>query len=182
MGSLPYNLRVNVAVPFPALVAGAAGIKVIKTNGIWTIQPDFSTLAPQVPAQAQYPTTFLEIWNSQTGVYSTVSFSTLMGVANALVYTIVTAAGTYNVSLTDTVVLINKTVSAPNTVQLPASATRLGAPVFVKDLKGDASANIITVAAFGAELIDGLASMPINSDYGGLKFWPLLTGGWFLAA
>ena len=182
MGSLPYNLRVNVAVPFPALVAGAAGLKVTKTNGIWTIQPDFSTLTQQIPTTSQYANTFVEIWNSQTGVYSIVSFTTLMGVAAAQAYTIVTAAGTYNVLPADTVVLINKTVSAPNTVQLPASATRSGAPVFVKDLKGDASGNIITVAAFGAELIDGLASMPINSNYGGLKFWPLLTGGWFLAA
>lgn len=181
MGSLPYNLRVNVTVPFPALVAGAAGLKVLKTNGIWTIQPDFSTLTAQTPVIAQYPTTFIEVWNSQTGIYSVVSFSTLLSVAVAVAYTIVTAAGTYVVLSTDNLVLINKTVGAANNVQLPAAASRLGAPVVVKDIKGDAAANNITILPFGAELIDGLANVPINSNYGGYRLWPLLTGGWFIA-
>lgn len=35
--TLPANIRVNVAAPFPVLVQGAAGIAVAKQNGVWTI-------------------------------------------------------------------------------------------------------------------------------------------------
>jgi hypothetical protein len=178
---LPYNLRVNVAVPFPALVTGAAGIKVTKTNGIWTIQPDFSTLNQVVPPVGQYPVTFVEVWNSTTGIYSAISLTNFIAQAAAIAYTVVTAAGTYNVLTADVILLINKTVPAANTVQLPFSVTRNGAPIVIKDGKGDGATNLITILPAGAELIDGLASVQINSNYGGFRLWPLTTGGWFLS-
>jgi hypothetical protein len=31
------NIRVNVGVPFPALVTGGSGITITKVNGVWTI-------------------------------------------------------------------------------------------------------------------------------------------------
>jgi hypothetical protein len=35
--ALPANIRVNLAVPFPAMVQGGGGIGVTKVNGVWTI-------------------------------------------------------------------------------------------------------------------------------------------------
>lgn len=35
--SIVPNIRVNVGVPFPALVTGGSGIGVTKTNGVWTV-------------------------------------------------------------------------------------------------------------------------------------------------
>lgn len=107
---------------------------------------------------------------SLDGIYAPVSL------LNAVT---VTAAGTYSVQPTDSVVLINKSVAAANSVQLPVAASRSGLPVTVKDLKGDAATNVITVLPAGSETIDGLASVPINSNYGAYKFWPV-AGGWVI--
>lgn len=177
MGSLPYNIRVNVSVPFPALVRGAAGLKVTKTNGIWTIQPDFSALAPGIPPQSQFVDSYLEVWNSQTGIYSTVSFASLQSLIGVLSYTNVTAAGTYTALITDNILLINRDVPAAGSVQLPLSAKRSGFEIIVKDLAGNASQYPTTVLFTGGELCDGLSQVQINSDYGAYKFAPL-DAGW----
>jgi hypothetical protein len=180
MAGLPYNVRVNVNMPFPTLVAGAAGIKVTKKNGIWTIQPDFSGLSSGVPPQSQYGVSFIEVWNSLTGVYTTVSFSTLQSIAGSLSYTLVTSSGTYTALSSDNILLINRTVPSAGTVQLPLSASRSGFAVVVKDFAGDAgsSSHTTTVLFSGSELCDGLSSVVINSDYGAYKFLPLTSGGW----
>lgn len=188
MGSLPYNLRVNVAVPFPALVAGAAGIRVNKSNGIWTIAPDFSVLAEQTPPVIQYGVSFLEVWNSQTGVYSRVSFSTLAAISGggggggtANVYTTVTAAGVYNASAGDTYLLIKRTVAAAGGVRLPLASSRGNVPIVIKDETGDGASHITTVTFTGGETCDGLSSVVINTNWGGYKFAPLPTGNWTIS-
>jgi hypothetical protein len=48
--ALPPNIRVNVQVPFPALVTGAGSISIAKASGIWTVSLN-ATLA----AAAIYP-------------------------------------------------------------------------------------------------------------------------------
>jgi len=176
MAGLPYNLRVNVNVPFPALVTGAAGIKVTKVNGIWTIKPDFSALAPQVPAANQYATTYIEIWNSNSGVYSLVSFATLSFAASAISPTIVNTAGNYAAQSTDTLIMINAIVPQ---VLLQPSANRNGAPIAVKALAGAAAAaNNITVTPNGTETIDGLSNYVISTNLGYTpKLYPI-AGGW----
>lgn len=78
--------------------------------------------------------------------------------------TVVTAAGTYAVLTTDCVVIINKTVGAATTVNL-SSTLQTGRVVIVKDGKGDANANNITVAGNGKN-IDGAATATINTNYG----------------
>jgi hypothetical protein len=180
MAGLPYNVRVNVNVPFPALVRGAAGLKVTKQNGIWTIQPDFSGLNQGTPPPNQFGVSFLEVWNSQTGVYSTVSFATLQSIVGVIAYKIVTQAGTYAAQSSDNILLINRTVPAAGSVQLPLSASRNGFAITVKDLAGNASTYPTTVLFSGGEFCDGLASVPINADYGAYKFVPLTSGGWVI--
>lgn len=190
MGSLPYNLRVNVNVPFPALVAGAAGIRVKKTNGIWTIAPDFSALAPQTPPSTQYNVSYLEVWNSQTGVYSLVSIGTLISIGGgggggggggANVYTPVTAAGTYIPLSTDTYLLIDRLVPAAGGVRLPLASSRAGVPMVVKDMVGDAVAHPTSVTFTGGETCDGQTTIVINSSYGGYRFAPLPAGNWTIS-
>lgn len=76
---------------------------------------------------------------------------------------VVTAAGTITVSTTDILIVVNKTVGAATTVTLPASPTteRL---VMVKDGKGDALANNITIDGNG-KTIDGAATLVIYTNY-----------------
>ena len=85
-------------------------------------------------------------------------------VANQLVITrVVTAAGTVTVANTDYIVIVNKTVGAATTVDLPTGITNT---VFeIKDGKGDANTNNITVTP-AAGNIDGSATYVISTAYG----------------
>jgi hypothetical protein len=76
---------------------------------------------------------------------------------------VVTAAGAVTVGATDDVVIVNKTVGAATTVNLPAGVTKRR--YIIKDGKGDAAANNITITP-AAGTIDGAATLVINTNYG----------------
>ena len=90
-----------------------------------------------------------------------------------------TVAGDYNVT-SEPVLLINKAVPAAHNINLPASAVRLGIGIRIKDIAGNDAANVATIVPNGAEKIDGLNSLPINSNYGGFYLVPL-AGGWYIS-
>jgi len=75
-----------------------------------------------------------------------------------------TDSGNYTVSTTETVIVINKGTGAATTVTLPSSPNtdRL---LVIKDGKGDAAANNITISGNGKN-IDGSASVTISTNYG----------------
>jgi len=93
--------------------------------------------------------------------------------------TIITAAGTVTVSATQPGVAIDKTVGAATTVQLPPAASRNGLPVIVKDMKGDANTNTITVLPDAGDAlgIDGNANDVIAINKASRTYRPI-TGGW----
>jgi len=78
-----------------------------------------------------------------------------------------TDSGGYTVGTTETVVVINKGTGASTTVTLPSSPNtdRL---LIIKDGKGDANTNNITVSGNGKN-IDGSSSNTINTSYGVLR-------------
>lgn len=76
---------------------------------------------------------------------------------------IVTAAGAITVTTADYLVIVNKSVGAASAVALPAGA--LGQVFVIKDGKGDAGANNITITP-AAGTIDGGATLVISSNYG----------------
>ena len=65
------------------------------------------------------------------------------------------------------------------TINMPASASRGGLPLTIKDVTGNAAANPITVARAGAETIDGLTSYPLDAAYAAATFVPK-TGGYLV--
>ena len=75
---------------------------------------------------------------------------------------VVTAAGAVTVSATDSIVVVNKTVGAATTVNLPAGVT--GRVYTIKDGKGDALVNNITLTP-AAGNIDGAGTYPMNLNY-----------------
>ena len=170
--SLPYNLRVNTAVPFPALVAGASGIKVTKQNGIWTIAPDY-TVFPQVTTITDPANTYVLVWNIVSGIFSLVPAS---AVNSSKVVKTLTAAGPYTALPTDEVLIINQIVGAAFTVNVDWS-TRTK-PLRVVDGKGDAATNNITItpATGQTQLAAVNFSYVIDGNGGSITLTPLPNG------
>jgi hypothetical protein len=105
-------------------------------------------------------------------------------------YWAITTAGTTNILRGTSVVTINVNgnvnVQLPSAKQNPAGpqavpGSFIGAPVTILDLGGFAPGAVYTILPFGAELIDGLASIVISSQYGLYQLQPnLISGGWNL--
>lgn len=77
---------------------------------------------------------------------------------------VVTAAGAVTVARTDYIIVVNKTVGAATTVNLPAAPV-VGEMFIIKDGRGDAGANNITITP-AAGNIDGAGTLVINTNFG----------------
>jgi hypothetical protein len=101
-------------------------------------------------------------------------------ISTGLVEREVTAAGTVTVTNDDAdIILINKTVGAATTVNLPDPSTA-SKKVRIVDRKYDAATNNITITSLGtSKLIMGAASYTIDSNGGSIELKPLADGtGW----
>ncbi len=184
--TLPANIRVNVRAPFPTQVKGASFISVSKANGVWTITPNYLVLGQNINVS---PTQVIALQDQVTGVWSFIG-AALFAASALSSYRVVTTAGAVNILSTDIVILLEKSPSGTSTINLPASATRAGAPVAVKDLTGDANANNVTFVPFTGETIDGFSAAAaaangvalIDVNYGFKKLFPLAIGGWYVGS
>ncbi|CAN5345656.1 hypothetical protein BH09PSE2_BH09PSE2_20750 [soil metagenome] len=77
---------------------------------------------------------------------------------------VVTAAGAISAALSDQIIVVNKTIGSPTTLNLPASPAT-GQVFRIKDGAGDAATNPITLTP-AAGTIDGLATLDIATNYG----------------
>lgn len=76
---------------------------------------------------------------------------------------VITAAGAVTVTNADEIIILNKTSGAATAVNLPAGVT--GAVYTIKDGKGDAASNNITITP-AAGNIDGSATYVLTANYG----------------
>lgn len=91
-----------------------------------------------------------------------------------------TPASPYIVPITVSRALFDKTVGAASGAQLGLASTYY-LPVLIKDLKGDASINNITISFTGGELCEGLSTLTITTDYGYYWLNPIPGGGgWYI--
>jgi len=102
----------------------------------------------------------------------------------------ITAAGTVAVSRGTNLITLN--VNASVTLNLPSAKASPQSPqaipgqwvlipLTIVDIGGFAAANTYTINPFGAELISGLATIRLASNYGAFLLKPILeTGGWTL--
>lgn len=80
---------------------------------------------------------------------------------------VVTAAGAVTVSIADYNIIVNKGTGAATIVNIPV-ATFVGQTYIIKDGKGDASSNNITITPNSAN-IDGASTLVISTNYGHAK-------------
>lgn len=81
--------------------------------------------------------------------------------------TVFTSSGNYTVTATDRFILVNKAVGSATQVILPALVST-GRRLTVKDAKGDAGSNAITVLSAGTDNLDGASNAVIGTNYGSL--------------
>ena len=101
---------------------------------------------------------------------------------------IITAGATsispYQVAITDTRILFNKTLGSASYAVVPLAASMeypLG--IFFKDLKGDAATNAISVTFTGGQLCDGLSTITITDAYGWFTIFPVPGGtSWYMGS
>lgn len=122
--------------------------------------------------------------NAAQGVSYQITTDTLaafFGAFPALNTSIVTSGATYNVKTTDTRVLVDKTLGSATSIVFPSVSTmQYPYGVLIKDLKGDAVTNPITITFSGGQLCDGLSSIVINNAYGWTTINPVPNGtAWY---
>ena len=77
--TLPTTIRVNVRVPFPTSVTGTAFMQVIKANGVWTVTPNYTLLAPSPPTLTATQSVALQ--DTATGIWTYSGMSALLAQA-----------------------------------------------------------------------------------------------------
>ena len=93
-----------------------------------------------------------------------------------------TLANPYTVTAGVGRVLVDKTVGAATYIDLSIASTYGGVPVLIKDIKGDAATNNITINFSGGELVDGLSQLVLSTNYAWVQVTPFpLGGGWYLS-
>lgn len=76
-----------------------------------------------------------------------------------------------SITMTTTYLGVNKTSGSPTTVTLPSFIPPFTQAATVKDMKGDASVNNITIVP-PSGLIDGQSSFVISTNFGAPSFMP----------
>jgi len=151
------RIKVKVLPRFPASVTAISPVVLNRTGGNYVFSLDITALSAFV----------LTLFN--------------------LTQRVVTAAGAVTIVSADSdIIIVNKTVGAPTTANLPTAASRLAlAPsgrtaIRVVDGKYDAATNNITIVPSGSEKIMGGSSYIIDSNGASIALTPLSDGtGWF---
>lgn len=184
--TLPANIRVNTAVPFPSLVLGSGPVTVSKNNGIWTLGFTITAFGSQVPLPGNYLTDFLLAWDDVNKTFFKVSITNLIAsIATTIPTRTQRLVTTSPIGVGPTDMIINTNIAAGSpTCQLPAAAGRLGLPVTFVDVGGQWAAHNLTFTATGGELISGLSSVVGNVARGAITFIPANDGtssGWSIS-
>lgn len=150
------NITVNAKGLITAAANGTGG-------GVTSISNSDGTLTISPTTGAAVASLNLGHANTWTAAQT---FNAVVTLGDAVINAVrvVTAAGAITVSATtDNVIIVNKTTGAATTVNLPASPTT-GLTYVIKDGKGDANTNNITITP-NAGNIDGAATFVMTTNF-----------------
>lgn len=117
--------------------------------------------------------------NEAEGINYSITSALLAFLIGSVQYalTIITSGASYDSVDTDTRILVNKTIGSATTINLLAGDL-YSQSVLIKDMKGDADVNPITITFPGT--YDGVSSpIVINASYGSIWFNPLPEGNFY---
>lgn len=176
------NLVARVVTKFPSQAQGTKGIKVSQSNGIFTIEPDYSSLI--AAAGITDPTkAYVEIWRNDLtpAQYQSYPVSLLAATLQASITLprLLTAAP-WNVQIADAFVAIKNGTAAAIAINLPAVASKVG-PVTIKDASGNFGTYYATITPSAGEAIDGASTFVMKANYQALTFVPLVGTGYLVS-
>lgn len=107
-------------------------------------------------------------------------FATFGTTSTVIITSGATLVSPYSILTTTARILLNKTAGSPSYLVAPLAAGVISPSVLIKDFKGDAFTNNITVTFTGGELCDGQSQVVIDSAYGWATINPTPGGGsWY---
>lgn len=176
------GVKIRVLPRFPARVVAGAGLTVVNANGIYTFAQDFMEIADAatLPNEAD---TWVLVYDDVAETFVRVSVDTMASLIGVPITTVTThsAVGDYSMVAADDIIIVDKAVGAPTTVNLVTATGRANRPIKIVDGKGDANTNNITIDGLAAETIIGAANYVINFDRGSVTLYPLPSGaGWYV--
>lgn len=159
--TLPADIRINIGASFPARVSGSSYIVVVKSNGVWTIEPDWSLLQ-SLNSISNPSVKEVVVYDPSTGTFSTVTISALIGNTRSPVND-----AAYTVLATDRNVAFTVLTAARIATLPAASAFPTGTLLRIFDESASCSStNTITITAAGSDKINGSATNVIETAYG----------------
>jgi hypothetical protein len=166
------NVRVNTSAPFPATVKGGGPVTISKQNGIWTVGFTIANLAA-MPTGVNPATIDLLVWNTNTNVFQYVTMANLLA-ATGTPTNVTSAESPYTPLPSDTYLYVD-TTGGPVVIDLDFAANRNGSALSIKDVKGNAATNSITVTPKAGETLDGYtnaAPLVLGANYDGIRISP----------
>jgi hypothetical protein len=146
-----------------ASVLNVNGLEVVRASASWQALVNFSSLNGTARiTNLTYDSQFSDA-DGAVNIGSSATYFKRLRYGNRFIRT-VTIAGSVSTTGGDDVVLLNKTVGAATTVNLMSSPPT-GIVQTIKDGKGDAAANNITIVP-AAGTINGAANLVIATNYG----------------
>lgn len=170
-------LKLRLMTKFPALVQAAVGLAVQRAGRTYTFLMDWLSVGvvEGIPDLTSRYLLVVSGTGTADQLYERIALSTFLSGGGAQV---ITSGGTQNIAANATLVIVDQTVGAAITLNLPPAATKIGA-VKIVDWKGDAGTNNITVVPDGSETFNGGAtSWVIGADGGSAVFHPYSTEGY----
>ncbi len=105
--------------------------------------------------------------SGDTAVAGTLDVLGTATLGSGMVYSTTLVAGaTYSVLAGDAFIYSSYSATGTCAIDLPTAQVLAGRTIVIKDIGGNAGTNNLTVTTEGAELIDGAATVVINTDYG----------------
>lgn len=176
------RLRLKVRTKIPAALIGGNGIDVVKDGLTYTVDLDYSQLATAITFDPSIQT--IAIQSSVDGSWQKVSIAQIISSAAGLT-PVTNAMSPYTPKPTDFFLQVD-TTGGPVEIDLAQAALRGGLALSIKDAKGGAATNNITIKPVSlpaAETVDGFtnaAPLILNANYDGVRLLPI-TGGYSIA-
>lgn len=163
-------LKGKMDVRFPANVAVAEFLTLLKANGGYTFGVDYTLIGQ---ASISDPTTaMVVVFDETAGTYKLQSLSALIASAAQIVQ-VITAPGPVSILPNAGIVVVNQTAGAAITLNMPLASAKT-CPVLISDFKGDAGTNNITINLSGSDKFPGaFTSWKIANDTGSLFLRPV---------